>query len=71
MAEEILAIFRSRDLECEAIAALIAFRQAASLEVRNAQLVAEIQVCLDQARQDPHAPLRAGLTPHVRTPRKR
>jgi tetratricopeptide (TPR) repeat protein len=52
LAEEILAIFQSRDLECEAIAALIAFRQAASLEIREERL-ADLQRCLDLARQDP------------------
>jgi tetratricopeptide (TPR) repeat protein len=54
VAEEILPIFLSRDLQREAIAALIAFRQAARMETLNAQLAAEIQVCLDRARQDPH-----------------
>jgi tetratricopeptide (TPR) repeat protein len=52
LAEEILTIFRSRDLECEAIAALIAFRQAASLEVREERL-ADLQRSLDLARQEP------------------
>jgi tetratricopeptide (TPR) repeat protein len=52
LAEEILAIFRSRDLECEALAALIAFRQAASLEIRDERL-ADLQSYLELARQDP------------------
>lgn len=52
LAEEILAIFKSRDLECEAIAALIAFRQAASLEIRDGRL-ADLQRYLDLAWQDP------------------
>jgi tetratricopeptide (TPR) repeat protein len=54
VAEEILPIFQSRDLQREAIAALIAFRQAARMETLNAQLVTEIRTSLDRARQDPH-----------------
>ncbi|HEX4495588.1 MAG TPA: hypothetical protein VIE43_07980 [Thermoanaerobaculia bacterium] len=54
LAEEMLPIFQSRDLRREAIAALIAFQQAARMETLNAQLLAEIQTSLDQARQDPH-----------------
>jgi tetratricopeptide (TPR) repeat protein len=52
LAEEILAIFQSRDLEHEAIAALIAFRQAASLEISDGRL-ADLQRTLDLARQEP------------------
>jgi tetratricopeptide (TPR) repeat protein len=52
LAEEVLAIFQSRGLECEAIAALIAFRQAASLEIREEHL-ADLQRYLELARQDP------------------
>jgi tetratricopeptide (TPR) repeat protein len=54
LAEEILPIFQSRDLRREANAALIAFQQAARMETLNAQLLAEIRISLDQARQDPH-----------------
>ena len=49
LAEEMLPIFQSRDLQQETIAALLAFQQAARLEQTNA----EIQACLDRARQDP------------------
>ncbi|HEY0510950.1 MAG TPA: tetratricopeptide repeat protein [Thermoanaerobaculia bacterium] len=52
LAEEILPVFQARDLQREAIAALIAFQQAARMEM-NATLLAEIRSHLDQARQDP------------------
>lgn len=53
LAEETLPIFQSRDLHREAIAALLAIRQAARMETMNAQLLAEIRAHLDRARQDP------------------
>jgi tetratricopeptide (TPR) repeat protein len=53
LAEETLPIFQSRDLHREAIAALLAVRQAARMETMNAQLLAEIRAHLDRARQDP------------------
>jgi tetratricopeptide (TPR) repeat protein len=54
LAEEMLPIFQSRDLHQEAIAALLAFRQAARMETTiSAELLAEIRACLDRARQDP------------------
>ena len=55
LAEEMLPIFQSRDLQQEAIAALLAFQQAARMETEtmNAELLAEIRACLDRARQDP------------------
>lgn len=53
LAEEILPIFQSRGLQQEAIAALIAFRQAAERETTNAKGCAEIQACLAKVREDP------------------
>ncbi len=50
---EILPIFRSRELHREAIAALLALRQASRLETRSAQLLAEIRAHLDRTR-DPN-----------------
>jgi tetratricopeptide (TPR) repeat protein len=53
LAEEILPIFRSRDLHHEAMAALIAFQQAARVEESSARILSEIRACLDRARSDP------------------
>lgn len=53
LAEEVLPIFQSRDLQREAMAALIAFHQAARMEEINAHLLGEIRSYLDQARSDP------------------
>jgi len=54
LAEEMLPIFQSRDLQQETIAALLAFQQAARMETTiEAKISAEIQACLDRARQDP------------------
>lgn len=53
LAEEVLPIFQSRDLHHEAMAALIAFRQAARMEESGARILAEIRSCLDRARSDP------------------
>ena len=53
LAEEILPIFQSRDLQREAIAALLAFQQAARVEKGNSRILAEIRSHLDRARQDP------------------
>ena len=54
LAEEMLPIFQSRDLQQETIAALLAFQQAARLEKTiGMKMSAEIQACLDRARQDP------------------
>lgn len=52
LAAEILPIFRARDLHREAIAALLALRQASRMETRSARLLAEIRVHLDRARRD-------------------
>ena len=52
LAEEILPIFRARDLHREAIAALLALRQASRMETRSARLLAEIRGHLDRARRD-------------------
>jgi tetratricopeptide (TPR) repeat protein len=54
LAEEMLPIFQSRDLQQETIAALLAFQQAARMEATiETKINAEIQACLDRARQDP------------------
>jgi len=53
LAAEILPIFRSRELHREAIAALIALRQASRMETRSTRLLAEIRAHLDRARRDP------------------
>jgi tetratricopeptide (TPR) repeat protein len=53
LAAEILPIFRSRNLGREAIAALIALRQASRMETRSARLLAEVRARLDRAHRDP------------------
>ncbi|MEO6191634.1 MAG: hypothetical protein ABIS20_01375 [Thermoanaerobaculia bacterium] len=54
LAEEMLPIFQSRDLQQETIAALLAFQQAARMErMIETKINAEILACLDRARQDP------------------
>jgi hypothetical protein len=50
---EILPVFRSRELHREAIAALLALRQASRMETRSARLLAEIRDHLDRARRGP------------------
>lgn len=50
LAEEILPVFRSRELHREAIAALFALRQASRMETRSARLE-EIRSHLDRARR--------------------
>jgi tetratricopeptide (TPR) repeat protein len=52
LAEEMLPIFRSRDLHREAIAALIVFQQAVRVEKLTATLLDEIRSYLRQARKD-------------------
>jgi tetratricopeptide (TPR) repeat protein len=53
LAEEILPVFRSRELHREAIAALLALRQASRMETRSARLLVEIRDHLDRARRGP------------------
>jgi tetratricopeptide (TPR) repeat protein len=53
LAEEMLAIFPSRDLHREAVAALIVFQQAVAMDRANADLLSEIRLYLQQARRDP------------------
>jgi tetratricopeptide (TPR) repeat protein len=53
LAEDILPIFRSRDLHREAIAALIALQQASRMETLSAKLRAEVRAGLDHVRRDP------------------
>ncbi|HEY2294469.1 MAG TPA: hypothetical protein VGM86_27540 [Thermoanaerobaculia bacterium] len=52
LAAETLPIFRARDLHREAIAALLALRQASRMETRSARLLAEVRDHLDRARRD-------------------
>jgi len=53
LAEEMLPIFRSRDIHREAIAALIVFQQAVRMEKLSSGLLDEIRSFLRQARTDP------------------
>jgi tetratricopeptide (TPR) repeat protein len=52
LAEEMLPIFRSRDVHREAIAALIVFQQAVRMERLSSDLLREIQLYLRRARKD-------------------
>jgi tetratricopeptide (TPR) repeat protein len=53
LAAEILPIFQARDLQREAIGAVLASQQAARVEKGSSQVLAEILSLLDGARQDP------------------
>jgi hypothetical protein len=53
LAEEMLPIFRSRDIHREAIAALIVFQQAVRMEKLSTGLLDEIRSFLQRARTDP------------------
>lgn len=53
LAEEMLPIFRSRDIHREAIAALIVFQQAVRMEKLSSGLLDEIRSFLRLARTDP------------------
>ena len=53
LAEEMLPIFRSRDIHREAIAALIVFQQAVRMEKLSSGLLEEIRSFLRRARTDP------------------
>lgn len=53
LAEEMLPIFRSRDIHREAIAALIVFQQAVRMEKLSSGLLDEIRSFLSRARTDP------------------
>lgn len=52
LAEEMLPIFRSRDLHREAVAALIVFQQAARMESVDSELLLQIRSYLRRARKD-------------------
>jgi tetratricopeptide (TPR) repeat protein len=52
IAEEMLPIFRARDVHREAIAALIVFQQAVRMERLSTDLLHEIQAYLRRARKD-------------------
>jgi tetratricopeptide (TPR) repeat protein len=53
LAEEMLPVFRSRDIHREAIAALIVFQQAVRMEKLSSSLLEEIRTFLGRARTDP------------------
>lgn len=53
LAAEILPIFQSRDLQREAIGALIASRQATRVEEGSSRVLDEVRSLLERARQDP------------------
>ena len=53
LAEEMLPIFRSRDIHREAIAALIVLQQAVRMEKLSSGLLDEIRSFLRRARTDP------------------
>lgn len=53
LAEEMLPIFRSRDVHREALAALLVFQQAARSESITVRVVEEVAAFLRRARRDP------------------
>jgi len=53
LAQEMLPIFKSRDVHREAIAALIVFQRAVERETINLKLVGELESYLRHARNDP------------------
>jgi tetratricopeptide (TPR) repeat protein len=53
LAQEMLAIFQSRSIHREAVAALLVFRQAAEIEQAGLSLVREVSAFLKRARHDP------------------
>jgi tetratricopeptide (TPR) repeat protein len=58
LAEEVIPVFRSREVYREALAALIVFQRAAEMEQLTLGLVEEIADYLKQARGNPHLPFR-------------
>lgn len=59
LAEEMLPIFRSRDVHREATAALLVFQKAAQAETATLQMVHEIANFLRAARKDPELQFKA------------
>jgi tetratricopeptide (TPR) repeat protein len=53
LAQEMVSIFQSRDIEREALAALLVFTKAAELETTTAGMVADIARYLERARGNP------------------
>ncbi len=53
LAEEMLPIFRSRDIHREALAALLVFQQAARAEAVTVRMVEQMAAYLRRARRDP------------------
>lgn len=60
LAEEVIPVFRSREVYREALAALIVFQRAAEMEQLTLSLVEEISEYLKQARGNPQLPFRSG-----------
>jgi hypothetical protein len=54
LAEEMLPIFKSRDLHREAVAALILFQQSVHMETLSSKLLQELGIYLRRARHDHH-----------------
>jgi tetratricopeptide (TPR) repeat protein len=59
LAQEVIPVFRSRDVYREALAALIVFQQAAEMEQLTLALVEEVADYLKRARGNPDLPFRA------------
>ena len=60
LAEEMLPIFRSREIHREAIAALLCFQRAAEMEQVTQSMIGEIASYLERARANPGLRFRAG-----------
>lgn len=63
LAEEMLPIFRSRDIHREALAALIVFQQAAEMEQLTLGLIEEVSTFLEKARDNPGLQFRGEAPP--------
>ena len=63
LAEEMLPVFRSRDIHREALAALIVFQQAAEMEQLTLSLIEEVSTYLEQARENPGLRFRGEAPP--------
>jgi hypothetical protein len=56
LAQEMVPIFQSRDIQREALAALLVFTKAAELESATTGMVADISRYLERARSHPALP---------------
>lgn len=61
LATQLMPIFQAADLHQEALAALVVFQRAAQAEVASVELVREILVYLEQAKEDPDLKFRASV----------